>query len=365
MKNKVFFLEHKPNPLDYYSAIDAFASVSREDSFPLVCLESASFAKPILCFEKAGGMAEFVENDCGFVVPFLDTGRFADKILELCENPESHKNARRKCRKKSARKSRHRDFRAEDFGNNRTILELNFLTLQRLYILRLCADRKNFYQNQTRDKSADMRCVSHAARSRRCQITEQNLVADPKSERDIRRNGRYHSEDQGANFSGRKQKHITAENARNRTGRAEHRDYRIGSHYDLRERGGDSADDVKSDVANMPDQIFDVVAENPQKQHIAEDVHYIAVHKHRTQKIKINRQRRILMHNGRRLSADLDRLCTDKINARSYFLRHERKSISKRIVAAQALKKNKHQNIQTDNDVIDIRRNYSIGIVVA
>ncbi|CAN5832164.1 N/A [soil metagenome] len=92
LKNKVFFLEHKSNPLDYYSAVDTFVSVSREDSFPLVCLESASFAKPILCFENAGGMPEFVGDDCGFVVPFMNTEIFAGRISELYENPDICKN---------------------------------------------------------------------------------------------------------------------------------------------------------------------------------------------------------------------------------------------------------------------------------
>lgn len=98
--NKVFFLEHKSNPLDYYSAIDAFAMVSREDPFPLVCLESASFAKPILCFERAGGMAEFVEKECGFVIEFMNTEIFAEKILELYENPDLTKKLGKSAAKK-------------------------------------------------------------------------------------------------------------------------------------------------------------------------------------------------------------------------------------------------------------------------
>ena len=102
LQDKVFFLEHKSNPLDYYAAIDAFAMVSREDPFPLVCLESASFAKPILCFENSGGMPEFVGDDCGFVVPFMNTANFAERILELSENPELTKklgeNAAKKVR---------------------------------------------------------------------------------------------------------------------------------------------------------------------------------------------------------------------------------------------------------------------------
>jgi glycosyltransferase involved in cell wall biosynthesis len=77
------FLEHRKNPLDYFAAIDVFAMVSREDPYPLVCLEAASLGKPIICFADAGGMPEFVEEDCGYVVPYLDLDSFAAKILEL------------------------------------------------------------------------------------------------------------------------------------------------------------------------------------------------------------------------------------------------------------------------------------------
>jgi glycosyltransferase involved in cell wall biosynthesis len=83
LENRVRFIEHKPNPMDYYAAFDAFAMVSREDPFPLVCLESASLGKPIVCFENAGGTPEFVADDCGLVVPYMDIGAFADRLLEL------------------------------------------------------------------------------------------------------------------------------------------------------------------------------------------------------------------------------------------------------------------------------------------
>jgi glycosyltransferase involved in cell wall biosynthesis len=83
---RVFFLEHKKNPIDYFSAIDVFAMISREDPYPLVCLEAAAVGKPIICFAHAGGMPEFVEEDCGYVVPFLDLDEFAAKIVELYSN---------------------------------------------------------------------------------------------------------------------------------------------------------------------------------------------------------------------------------------------------------------------------------------
>lgn len=76
------------NALDYFTCFDAFALVSREDPFPLVCLEAALLEKPILCFSGAGGTYELVEDDSGFVVPYLDLNAMADKLLLLGENEE-------------------------------------------------------------------------------------------------------------------------------------------------------------------------------------------------------------------------------------------------------------------------------------
>jgi glycosyltransferase involved in cell wall biosynthesis len=102
ISDRIRFLEHTSNPLDYFAAIDVFAMVSREDPYPLVCLEAASLGKPVICFADAGGMPEFVEDDCGYVVPYLDISAFATKIIELSSDPEKTKtlgeNARKKVR---------------------------------------------------------------------------------------------------------------------------------------------------------------------------------------------------------------------------------------------------------------------------
>lgn len=81
--NNVHFIEHVTNPLDYYCHFDSFAMLSREDSFPLVNLEAAVLGKPIVCFDSAGGSPEFVEDDAGFVVPYLDIDAMADKLILL------------------------------------------------------------------------------------------------------------------------------------------------------------------------------------------------------------------------------------------------------------------------------------------
>ena len=74
--------------LDYFAAADLFVLTSREDAYPLVCLEAAALEKPIVCFAGAGGMPEFVENNCGFIVPYLDIAAMADCVTFLLNSPE-------------------------------------------------------------------------------------------------------------------------------------------------------------------------------------------------------------------------------------------------------------------------------------
>lgn len=78
----------RSNAAEYFCAFDVFALTSREDSFPLACLEVASLGKPILCFDRAGGEREFVEHDCGFVVPYLEVEVMAERTLELLASDE-------------------------------------------------------------------------------------------------------------------------------------------------------------------------------------------------------------------------------------------------------------------------------------
>jgi len=84
----VRFVGEKDNPYDYYAASDIFAMVSREDPFPLVCLEAAALGKPILCFDNAGGMKEFVEQDAGIIIPYLDIAAMARGCAQLIKSSE-------------------------------------------------------------------------------------------------------------------------------------------------------------------------------------------------------------------------------------------------------------------------------------
>jgi glycosyltransferase involved in cell wall biosynthesis len=96
ISDRVHFINHVSNPLDYYREFNVFAMISREDPFPLVNLEVASLGKPIVCFKNAGGTPEFVEDDAGFIVPYLDIAEMADKIILLAKDDELRKKLGRR-----------------------------------------------------------------------------------------------------------------------------------------------------------------------------------------------------------------------------------------------------------------------------
>src|SRR5262249_45137938 len=100
LQRYVHFLGEKTNPLDYFAACDLFVLMSREDPFPLVMLEAASMGRPILCFEGSGGATEFVENDCGFAVPYLDIEAMASKLLTLLDSTALYEDCARRAKQK-------------------------------------------------------------------------------------------------------------------------------------------------------------------------------------------------------------------------------------------------------------------------
>jgi glycosyltransferase involved in cell wall biosynthesis len=86
LTGKVFFKGNEINPFQTYSDFDIFLLPSKEDPFPLVCIEVGLMGKPIICFEKATGTAEMVQMGGGYVVPYLDIEAMAEKVIEYYNN---------------------------------------------------------------------------------------------------------------------------------------------------------------------------------------------------------------------------------------------------------------------------------------
>lgn len=88
LTDKIRFTGKVSNVKDYLKVSEIFLLTSREDPFPLVCLEAANNHLPIICFADSGGMSEFVQEDAGFVVPFEDIKKMAGVTLYLMRDDE-------------------------------------------------------------------------------------------------------------------------------------------------------------------------------------------------------------------------------------------------------------------------------------
>lgn len=88
ISDKVFFVGEHENPFEIFNDFNLFLMCSREDPFPLVCIEVGMLGKPIICFENATGSEEIIKKGGGTVVPYLDISAMAEKIIYYKNNPE-------------------------------------------------------------------------------------------------------------------------------------------------------------------------------------------------------------------------------------------------------------------------------------
>lgn len=100
--SQVLFLDEKENPLDYIGAFDLFIMCSREDPFPLVCLECGQLGIPIICFDQGIGSVEFLDNTTGAIVPYGNTGAIAEAVIEFINSPQKLEQAAISIQKKAA-----------------------------------------------------------------------------------------------------------------------------------------------------------------------------------------------------------------------------------------------------------------------
>lgn len=92
----VLFVGEQPDPLPWFTCADVFALTSREDPFPLVCLEHAALRHPIVTFRN-GGIPELLDA-CGAsaaagVVDYLDIGAMAERVIQLLASDRERSQA--------------------------------------------------------------------------------------------------------------------------------------------------------------------------------------------------------------------------------------------------------------------------------
>ena len=82
-----------PVPYDLHTLkpFDLFLLTSREDPYPLVVIEAAYNKVPTLCFEKSGGIPEFVNKDSGWIAEELSVDKMVESILKIVKDSDQIK----------------------------------------------------------------------------------------------------------------------------------------------------------------------------------------------------------------------------------------------------------------------------------
>lgn len=88
LTKKISFIGERENGIDIIKNYDVLLLTSREDPFPLVCIEAGILGIPTICFEKATGITEVINDGGGVVVPYLDIEAMADAINDYIINKE-------------------------------------------------------------------------------------------------------------------------------------------------------------------------------------------------------------------------------------------------------------------------------------
>lgn len=86
LTKSVLFVGKVDNPLEILSQVNLLMLPSREESFSLVAQEAGLMEKPIVGFEGATGAAEWVKENAGILVPYMDLIKMVDAIFKLLEN---------------------------------------------------------------------------------------------------------------------------------------------------------------------------------------------------------------------------------------------------------------------------------------
>ena len=69
------------DPFRLMSAMEVFLLTSREDPFPVVCLEAAALGRPVLAFD-CGNIGDLLQPD-GLIIPYGDVPTMATRVREL------------------------------------------------------------------------------------------------------------------------------------------------------------------------------------------------------------------------------------------------------------------------------------------
>ena len=81
----VDFVGERNDAPAWFAGCELFVLLSRDDPFPLTCLEAAALGVPVLAFDSTGAR-EFLADGAGVVIPYPDVGGMADAVVDLLDD---------------------------------------------------------------------------------------------------------------------------------------------------------------------------------------------------------------------------------------------------------------------------------------
>lgn len=91
LDSNVIVIPNTETVINYFYESDVFLLASREESFSMAAMENAMLGNPVVCFDKGNGTIEFINNENGSVVPYLDVQAASNAILEMYYDAELYK----------------------------------------------------------------------------------------------------------------------------------------------------------------------------------------------------------------------------------------------------------------------------------
>src|SRR5882672_3377559 len=118
----------------------------------------------------------------------------------------------------------------------------------------------------------------------------------------------------------------------------------------------------------MTHPVFDVIAKDPEKEHVAGNVRDAAVHEHRYEQSEVDRKRGRLQTGNQELLTGgrnyHDAIRSSDVAAGNDLSGHGRVCQSKSLVSAELLQEDKDEDIGCDQKVVNNRRCGAITIIV-
>ncbi|HWJ98745.1 MAG TPA: glycosyltransferase family 4 protein [Acidimicrobiales bacterium] len=92
LADRVRLIAEGDRPDRWFGALDLFLLPSREDAYPLVCMEAAAAGVPLVAFDS-GGAGELVRDGGGVVVPYPDAAALAAEVERFARDEAGRRAA--------------------------------------------------------------------------------------------------------------------------------------------------------------------------------------------------------------------------------------------------------------------------------